>query len=79
MNYKIKIFKQTDEQGTFFIAYFNTSSMIGLARLNDNIGETEEQAIARLKEELFDDTLVGEKLDKKHNEGLRLVDVIALS
>jgi hypothetical protein len=77
MNYKIKIFKQVQEQGTFFIAYFNTDFLIGLVKLDEN--ETEEQAINRLKAMLLTDNLVGTKLDEKYLDGKKLVDVITFS
>jgi hypothetical protein len=77
MNYKIKIFKQVQEQGTFFISYFNTDFLIGLVKLDEN--ETDEQAINRLKAMLFTDNLVGTKLDEKYLDGKKLVDVITLS
>jgi hypothetical protein len=75
--HKIKIFKQVEEQGTFFIAYFNTNHLISLVRLDE--GETEEQAIDRLKTILLIDDLTGAKLDEKYLSGRKLVDIISLS
>ena len=73
---KFTIFKETEERGTFYFAYFNTEHLLGLEMLREN--ETEEQVIERLKNNLFYSNLNSVALEEKMFANKKLVSIINL-
>ena len=74
---KFTIFKETEERGTFYSAYFNTEHLLGVEMLREN--ETEEQCIERLKNNLFYSNLNSVALEEKMFANKKLVSIINLS
>jgi uncharacterized protein YegP (UPF0339 family) len=73
---KFTIFKETEERGTFYFAYFNTEHLLGVEMLRYK--ETEEQCIERLKNNLFYSNLNSVALEEKMFANKKLVSIINL-
>jgi len=74
---KFTIFKEIEERGTFYFAYFNTEHLLGVEMLGYK--ETEDQCIDRLKNNLFYSNLNTVALEEKLFENKKLVSIINLS
>jgi len=74
---KFTIFKETEERGTFYFAYFNTEHLLGVEMLGYE--ETEDQCIERLKNNLFYSNLNTVALEEKISENKKLISIINLS